>query len=283
MRGRGSLMALLAVVLSAFAALVGSAWLFQRRLIYLPFGEVPPASSVLPESQEVSFVTRDGVRLAGWYVPARARKAFGTVLVCNGNAGNRSYRAPLAAALSREGLAVLLFDYRGYGGNEGSPTEQGLYEDARAARDFLDRREDAEPSRIVYYGESLGSAVALALAVERPPAALILRSPFISLAEVGRLHYPFLPVRSLLQDRYDSLARIGRLKSPLLVIAGEADRIIPAEQSRALHDRAQVPKRLILIPAADHNDLELLAGGRAIAEIVDFATRSLSADVVAGP
>jgi len=279
---RRSIIALFAVAFSAFAALVGCVWLFQHRLIYFPFGEVPPVSSVLPGGQEVSFVTRDGVRLAGWYLPAGPGKTLATVLVCNGNAGNRSYRAPLAAALSREGLAVLLFDYRGYGGNAGSPSEQGLQEDVRAARGFLDTIPDVDPSRIVYYGESLGSAVALALAVERPPVALVLRSPFTSLVDVGRVHYPFLPVGSLLRDRYDSLARVDGLRSPLLVIAGQADRIVPASLSHALHAGAHVPKRLVLIDA-DHNDLDLLAGEKAIEEIVGFVSESVSDGPGAAP
>ncbi len=265
-------MALLGVVLAVLAAVVGTVWLFQRRLIYFPFEqEIPAVSSVLPGSEELVFTTRDVVRLAGWFVPAGAAEPLATVLVCNGNAGNRSYRAPLALALQRAGVSVLLFDYRGYGGNGGSPTEPGLYDDARAARDYLDTRGDVHPQRIVYYGESLGSAVALALAVERAPAALVLRSPFPSLVEIGRLHYPFLPVRLLLEDRYDALARIDRLQSPLLTIAGERDRIVPASMSRVLHDAAWVPKRFVLVPGADHNDLELLAGPRVIEEIVRVA------------
>jgi hypothetical protein len=181
------------------------------------------------------------------------------VLVCNGNGGNRSLRAPLAAALARAGLAVLLFDYRGYAANPGHPTEDGLAADARAALAYLAARPEVDPARLVYLGESLGAAVALRLAVERPPAALVLRSPFASLAEVGRLHYPWLPVSLLLADRYDSLGRVGELAAPLLVVAGERDRIVPASHSRRLFDAAPRPKRLVLLPGADHNDLDLLA------------------------
>jgi len=270
-------MGLLGLVLVALSALVVVVWLFQRRLIYFPFRDVPPVTAVLPGSREVSFVTRDGLRLAGWLVPASAgRRALATVLVCNGNAGNRAFRAPLAQALSRRGLAVLLFDYRGYGGSQGSPSEQGLREDARAARSLLDASPEADPSRIVYYGESLGSAVALSLALERPPAALVLRSPFTSLAAVGRVHYPFLPVGWLLRDRYEVLVQIELLRSPLLVIAGQADRIVPSRQSRLVHDAARVPKRFVLVPGADHNDLELLAGGPVIEEVVNFVNEALA-------
>jgi fermentation-respiration switch protein FrsA (DUF1100 family) len=268
----------LLVVVAVLAALLGLLWLFQRRLLYFPTqGPVPPAASVLPGAEDVTFETSDGLRLAGWFVPAppgdpaeRAGRARPAVLVCNANAGDRSMRAPLAAALARMGLAVLLFDYRGYGGNPGHPTEEGLAADARAALGYLEGRPEVDPERVIYFGESLGAAVALRLAIERPPAALVLRSPFASLAEVGRRHYPVLPVSLLLRDRYDSAALAGRLDAPLLVVAGGRDQIIPAGHSRRLFDAAPQPKRLVVLDGADHNDDELLAGPRLLAELRAF-------------
>jgi len=192
------------------------------------------------------------------------------VLVCNGNGGDRSMRAALAAALSRMGLAVLLFDYRGYGGNPGVPSEEGLAADARAALAYLAGRPEVDPDRVVYFGESLGAAVALRLATERPPAALVLRSPFASLAEVGRHHYPVLPVSLLLRDRYDSAALAGRLASPLLVVAGARDRIVPLAHTRRLFAAAPRPKRLVVLDRADHNDPDLLAGPRLVDELRSF-------------
>ena len=293
---------ILLVAAAVVATSVGLMWAFQRRLIYLPSpGPVPPAASVLPGAEDVSFETADGLRLQGWFVPptpvdnqtphsagsvtlpegaptpagrGEARpgrgEAWAAVLVCNGNAGDRSMRADLAAALSRLGLAVLLFDYRGYGGNPGSPTEAGLAADARAARAYLAGRPDVDPERLVYLGESLGAAVALRLATERPPAALVLRSPFASLAEVGRRHYPVLPVSLLLRDRYDSAALAGRLTAPLLVVAGSRDRIVPASHSRRLFAAAPEPKRLVVLEGADHNDHDLLAGPRLVDALRSF-------------
>ena len=266
------------VVVAVLAAALGLLWLFQRRLLYFPTpGPVPPAASVLPGAEDVTFETADGLRLAGWFVPAppgdpadRVGRARPAVLVCNGNGGDRSMRAPLAAALSRMGLAVLLFDYRGYGGNPGHPTEEGLAADARAALGYLAGRPEVDPERVIYFGESLGAAVALRLATERPPAALVLRSPFASLAEVGRRHYPVLPVSLLLRDRYDSAALAGRLDAPLLVVAGGRDQIVPAGHSRRLFDAAPQPKRLVVLDGAGHNDDELLAGPRLLAELRTF-------------
>jgi fermentation-respiration switch protein FrsA (DUF1100 family) len=167
-------------------------------------------------------------------------------------------------------LQVLLVDYRGYGGNPGAPSENGLAEDGRAAQAYLASRPDVDRSRFVYFGESLGTAVAVDLAVEHPPAALVLRSPFTSMGDLGRHHYPFLPVGLLLRDRFAAIDQIQRIRAPLLVIAGGHDRIVPVENSRRLYDAAVAPKTLLVLPDADHNDYELLAGDEMIQAIVRF-------------
>jgi fermentation-respiration switch protein FrsA (DUF1100 family) len=246
-------------------------WAAQRQLMYFPIDHVAtPDSLGLADVESVTFDTADGLRLSGWFFPVAAG-ARGTVLVFNGNAGNRAYRAPLASALRRHGFQVLLADYRGFGGNPGAPTERALVSDARAALSYLTGRRDVDPARLIYFGESLGTAVAVNLAVEHPPAALILRSPFTSMADVGQHHYWWLPVRWLIRDRYDSLALIGRVRSPLLVIVGERDGIVPVEYSRGLYDAATyAPKTYLSVPGADHNDYELLAGDTMIEAIARF-------------
>ena len=254
------------VVAAVILALLFALWSTQRGMLYFPDDRrPPPAAAVLPNAEDVSVETEDGLRLAAWFVPGRDRS--GAVLVFNGNAGNRSDRAPLAAALAREGVTVMLFDYRGYGGNPGAPTEDGLLRDARAARAYLASRVPAD--RIAYFGESLGAAVAVALAAEHPPLALILRSPFTSVAEIGAHHYPYLPVHErLLQDTYGSIGLIGRIRAPVLVIAGERDAIVPPAFSRRLYDAAAEPVRFVVVPNADHNDADLFAGPVVIAETV---------------
>jgi uncharacterized protein len=247
-------------------------WGLQRRLIYFPSpGPVPSAAAVLPTGRDVVLDTEDGIRLGAWYFPGRG----GAVLVCNGNAGDRSMRVELAVALNGMGLSVLLFDYRGYGGNPGRPSEEGLAADARAAQAWLAAQPEVDPQRIAYFGESLGAAVAVGLAVQQTPAALVLRSPFTSLADVGAVHYPWLPMRLLLLDRYPSIERIASVHAPLLVIAGDRDDIVPLALSRRLYDAAVEPKRFVLVPGAGHNDPELLDGRQMLDEVEGLLLENL--------
>jgi len=253
------------------ACVLALIWTMQRSLVYFPSRGIPtPGATGLTDVEPVTFETTDGLRLSGWFVATSGTSTRVTVLVFNGNAGNRGHRLPLAMALNQHGVQVLLVDYRGYGGNPGTPTENGLAIDSRAARAYLAGRPDVDASRIAYFGESLGTAVAIGLAVEHPPAALVLRSPFTSMADVGQHHYPFLPVRLLLRDRFAAADQIHRIRAPLLVIAGGRDRIVPIENSRRLYDAAVDPKTLLVLPDADHNDHELLAGDEMIQAIVRF-------------
>jgi uncharacterized protein len=172
------------------------------------------------------------------------------------------------------GLAVLLFDYRGYGGNPGRPSEQGLARDVRAAHRFLIDEAEVAPARLLYYGESLGSAVVTELATEHPPAGLVLRSPFVDLASLGRVHYPFLPVRTLLRDRYPLADHLASVKVPTTVVYGSRDSIVPPEQSRAVAAVAAGETRVVEIAGADHNDHALLEGEKLIEAVVELAERS---------
>jgi len=263
----------------AFLAVIGIAvltliWFAQRRLIYFPDTRPPSLDRAgLAATEAVSFVTADGLRLGAWFVGGSGPSLRPTVIVFSGNAGHRGYRAPLAAALQRHGLNVLLTDYRGYGGNPGEPIEEGLAADARAARAFVRSRSDVDQARVVYFGESLGAAVALRLAVEDPPSALVLRSPFASMTLIGQYHYPMLPVGLLLRDRFPSIDRALQLRSPVLIIAGTRDSIIPIDHTRRLYDAIVAPKRFVEL-AADHNDAALLDGDEMVEAIVRFVATS---------
>ena len=245
----------------------------QRHLIYVPQGSpAGTAAGAVPGAREVTLTTVDGLDLAAWYVPAAAGQP--TILVASGNAGHRGQRAPLAAALSRHGLGVLLFDYRGYAGNPGRPSEAGLARDVRAARSFLLERAGVAEGDLLYFGESLGAAVVVDLAGEHPPAGLVLRSPFTSLADVGKVHYPLLPVRALLRDRYPLAEAITTVDVPTLVVLGTRDTIVPAEQSRAVGRAAAGPTQVVEVEGADHNDPSLLAGDQLVSAVTALARRA---------
>jgi uncharacterized protein len=264
----GALVAVLVVVL-----VIGLLWSVQRRLIYFPDrSPVPAAAAVLTGADEVVLETSDGLRLGAWLVNPVQPTRGTAVLIAPGNAGNRLNRVPLARALADVGLTVLLMDYRGYGGNPGDPSQAGLARDVRAARQYLVGSGFA-PNRMIYYGESLGGAVATELATAHPPGGLVLRSPFTDLAAVGRHHYPVLPVRAMLRDRYPVADLIGRITAPTTVIYGTADSVVPATQSRAVAARAGGPTRIVSVPGADHNDHILVGGAPVVDAVVELADR----------
>jgi fermentation-respiration switch protein FrsA (DUF1100 family) len=268
----GSALRVGAVVAVLLLLLVAMAWVFQRRLIYLPFG-VPDAAAavVFDGGRDVELHTDDGLTLDAWWAPATGPARGATVLVAPGNAGSRSLRAPLARALATEGFDVLLVEYRGYGGNPGRPTEEGLAADVRAAYRYLVESRGVDPDRVVLFGESLGGAVLARLASERPVGGLVLRSPFTSLADVGAHVYPFLPVRTLLRDRFPLLEYVRSVRVPVAVVAGEADEVVPVEQSRAVASAAGAS--FVELPDTRHNDVALVSGPAVIAAVVDVSER----------
>ena len=261
------------VVVLVLALLTGLLWIFQRSLIYLPAaGPAPGASSALPGARDVVLRTEDGLDLGGWFLPAADDAP--AVLVANGNAGHRGHRAPLAEALHEAGLSVLLFDYRGYGGNPGSPSEEGLALDVRAARDFLLEEAGVRPGRLLYLGESLGAAVVAELATEHPPAGMVLRSPFVDLASVAAVHYRFPPVRALLRERFPVAEQLAEVEVATTVVYGGEDSIVPPEQSRAVAEAAGRLHRVVQVRGADHNDQALLDGPELVAAVVEMAQRA---------
>jgi pimeloyl-ACP methyl ester carboxylesterase len=246
---------------------VGMAWWQQRQLIYFPDpSPVPAADTVVEGARDVTLHTDDGLELGAWFVPASgAQDRDMAVLVAPGNGGNREGRADFARELRRHGFAVLLMDYRGYGGNPGSPSEDGLALDAVAAAEAL---EDLgyPPERTIYFGESLGGGVVAALQSRRPPAGIVLRSPFTDLGDVGAHHYPWLPVRSLLRDRFPVVDELGDSEVPVTVVYGERDTVVPTELSERVADEVPVLSERVVIEGADHNDPVMF--GPRVAEAV---------------
>jgi uncharacterized protein len=242
----------LAIGAATGVAILVVVWFGQRQLIYLPAHDVtdPP-----PDVSALTTKSTDGVRHELWLVPAEG-DPIARVVVFNGNAGNKTHRLPLARSLAAEGMESLLFDYRGYGDTEGHPSEEGLLRDGAAVAEVgLDTR-----LPVVYLGESLGAGVATALAIEQPPSALVLRSPFTSLADMAKTHYPLLPAGLLLRDRYDVERAIPDVRVPVLVVLGSADSIVPPRLSVDVFEAASEPRQLVEVPGVDHNDPRLTSG-----------------------
>lgn len=261
-----------AVVTVVVAVLFIAVWLGQRSLIYLPDRSTPPpAAEVVPGAHDVTLHTADGLTLAAWYLPPSG-PCRAAVLVAHGNGGNRAGRAELARALGERGFGVLLPDYRGYGGNPGSPSAAGLAQDVRVARTFLLEDGGIAPDRLVYLGESLGTGVVSELAAEHPPAALVLRSPFTSFGDVVRSLYG-VPLGPLLRDRYPVVEHVRGLDVPLAVVLGDADTLVPPEQSRAVARAAGTDAVVVEVPGAGHNDPVLAHGPALVEALVEVAGR----------
>lgn len=221
--------------------------------------------------EETWFRAEDGTRLFGWYVEPLNAEAV--LLWCHGNAGSIIHRLDHLSGFYSHGLACFLWDYRGYGRSEGSPSEEGLYLDVQAAYDHLTSAKGIAPGRLIGYGQSLGAAVVGELALRRPLAGLILESSFPSVPEVAKRYYAGLPVHLMVQARYDLAARIGRVKAPVLVLHGDKDSMIPIEMGKAVFEAAHEPKEFYRVPGADHNDVYLAGGEDYFQRVLHFVRR----------
>lgn len=249
------MIALVAAAALGYGLLVGLLYTQQRHLLFLPDRSRPAVEEVgVPDLRAVEIATADGLRLLAWHRPAPVGQP--TLLYFHGNGGHIGYRADRARVFAAAGLGVMFPEYRGYGGNPGSPSEEGFHADAVGAVEFLGAA-GVVPARLVLYGESLGTAVAVRLAAElaargTPVAALILEAPFTSIADVAQHHYFYVPARALVKDVFDAASRIATVKAPVLVIHGEADTIVPVSFGRALLAAAVEPKRGWFPAGADH-------------------------------
>ncbi|WP_367606145.1 alpha/beta hydrolase [Legionella sp. W05-934-2] len=226
-------------------------YLFQRQLIYFPDRNRPlfaPAKAL--GFDQVTLQTQDNLTLNAWYHPAKAN--YPTIVHFHGNAGNIGVRLYLAQQLNRLGYGMLLVDYRGYGGNPGSPSEKGLYLDGEAAMAFLASKQIPQIKQVIF-GESLGTGIAIEMAKRHTVCSLILQSPFLSLPAIARYHYPWLVIPP--RDKFDSASKISTVATPLLVIHGNKDTIVPFEQGKSLFDKAQGPKQLVSYPFGTHLNL----------------------------
>ncbi len=259
----------------ALCAAIGGVWVFvvslmlalESSFLYFPARtlDAQPRDYGLT-ADELRLAASDGVRLHGWWLRGRGERAL---VWFHGNAGNISHRLDNAKRLiDRFGLDIVLVDYRGYGLSEGAPDEPGLYRDGLAMYDEAARR-GFTPDRIVLFGRSLGAAVAVEIARQRPYAALILETPFLSVPAMARVHYPLVPA-VLIRSRFDLEAKIASVEGPTLVLHGDRDEIVPLAQAQRIFELARPPKRFVLIRGAGHNDTYLVGGEEYFREWKEF-------------
>ena len=229
------------------------------------------------EYDDVIFRTEDGLNLHGWFVPGKKSSPdedLHTLLWFHGNAGNINHRLGNIKMLhERVPVNVFIIDYRQYGRSEGKISEKGTYIDAGAALAHLHSRKEINQEKIIFFGRSLGSAVAVELALNEKCRALILETPFTSILEMGKKLYPFLPVSLLLKTKYDSLAKIRNIKVPILVMHGDKDALVPFEHGKRLYDMANEPKEFYTIPGAGHNDTHIVGGDEYFDVIKRFVNK----------
>jgi fermentation-respiration switch protein FrsA (DUF1100 family) len=250
-RGRRLVVIGLGTIAFTYVAVCAAVFLAQAKLIYLPSRtyNCTPAEFGLPY-EEVRLTAADGVSIVAWFLAQPSAK--GTVLFCHGNAENLADGTPTLKAWHRLGYSVLAFDYRGYGHSAGAPSEAGIYLDAAAAWQYLVENRHESPARIILFGRSLGGAVAIEMAREHPPGALIVEGTFTSLVDIGQREYPLLPVSLLCRHRYESIRKVPLITCPKLFLHGSADELIPLDNARLLFATAAKPKTFIETPGG-HN------------------------------
>jgi fermentation-respiration switch protein FrsA (DUF1100 family) len=242
---------ILMVPIAGYVALVAVLYLTQRSLLYFPdTRRIRPADVGLRQAEELMLQTADGVRVSAWLVPPREHKPI--IIYFQGNGGGLDLRAERFKKLTADGIGLVALNYRGYGGSDGKPSEAGVILDAKAVYDFAAERYGAD--RIVLWGESLGTGVAVALAAEKSVARIVLESPYTSIVDVAASVYWFVPVRLLLADTYRSDERIAKVTAPVLVVHGERDTVVRIGFGEQLYELIRAPKQFIRLPNAGHND-----------------------------
>jgi fermentation-respiration switch protein FrsA (DUF1100 family) len=225
-------------------------YLFQRNLLYHPLVNGYQEDKISFDYKEVFIQNREGIKLKAW-LHEKDLINKKTIIFFHGNAGNLRNRNYKLNELSKFNVNFLIVAYRGFSGNQGKPSEQGLYEDARSALDFL-KIKGVKEKNLILYGESLGTAVAIETAQNKDLAGIILESPFTSMVELAQKYYPFLPVKFLLKDKYETIKKLPKINSPLLVLHGKIDNIVPFAMGKKIFNKANEPKFKYFIDNDDH-------------------------------
>ena len=266
---KAMLISIAVLLIGGYIGLGALLYFMQPKLVYYPLRDIPTTPRELQIAyEEVFFLTADGVGLTGWYVPAKNSGDL-TVLFCHGNGGNIGYYLDTINILHEMGVNSFIFDYRGYGLSEGTPSEEGTYADAYAAYQWLIRQKQCEPNTIVVFGRSLGGSIAAQLASRTAVRGLWLESAFTSYADMAAYHYPYFPVRRLCRYTYDTLAYLRNVRCPVIVIHSPDDEIVPFEMGRRLYEAAGEPKQFVQITGS-HNEGFVESGSQYTAPISNW-------------
>lgn len=241
-------------VLVAYAAVAVGIVLLQRRLMYHPNKHISaPEQYGLLGVQDIMIKSKDGTPIQIWQ--REARDGYPTILYFHGNAGNLADRAAKFSAMIDYGYGLLALSYRGFGKSGGEPEERGIYRDARAVVDYALTQLHIPPKKLIYFGESLGSGVAVQMASENAPGLLMLEAAYTSVETRSAELFPYvLFARTLVRDKYNSMAKIRSVRAPLVMIHGARDDTIPLRHGRELFAAAHEPKSMIVYPDVNHTD-----------------------------
>ena len=227
--------------------------MLERYFVFFPVQTLPttPGDTNLT-FEDVFFLSADQYWIHGWFIPGTSKY---TLLWFHGNGGNIGHRMEEILIMHHSlGINIFIFDYRGYGRSEGKPSEQGVYQDATAAIKYIQNRPEVDSDRIIYFGRSLGAAIAIHSASALPPAGMILVAPFTSLSDIASLKFPHLPLKWLTRNRYNTISKIQKVHTSLLIMHGDLDDVVPLTHSSRIFDTANQPKRLRVLVGAGHND-----------------------------
>jgi len=225
-------------------------YLYQRNLLYHPLDNGYQEDKINFDYKEIFIQNKEGIKLKAW-LHEKDLINKKTIIFFHGNAGNLRNRNYKLNELSKFDINFLIVAYRGFSGNQGKPSEQGLYEDARSTLDWL-KIKGVKEKNLILYGESLGTAIAIEIAQNKDLAGIILESPFTSMVELAQKYYPVLPVKFLLKDKYETIKKLPNINSPILVLHGKLDSIVPFSMSEKLFEKAKKPKFKYFIDNDDH-------------------------------
>ena len=238
------LISIVAVLFIAYWGLGLILYFMQPKFLYSPVREVSYTPGELGlDFEQVTLKTADDLLLSGWYIPTEDSEF--TVLFCHGNGGNMMHRLDSINIFYNMGLSCFIFDYRGYGGSEGKPTEEGTYLDVRAAYEWLTEEKEISPEDIIVFGRSLGGSIAAQLASEVEAGALIIESSFTSYVEIGKKFYPYMPVRWFARFSYRTIDYVKSVHCPVMIIHSRGDEVIPFEFGLELYEAASEPKEFV--------------------------------------